>query len=50
MVAVELLAIVSAGDWTAVMVALTVGDVAVPSVADAILTTDPASMSAWVIV
>ena len=42
--------IVRALVWTAVTVAVVVGDVVVPFEALAVLVTDPASRSAWVIV
>ena len=40
----------NAGDWTAVTVAVSVGEVVVPFVAEAMLVTEPESRSAWVIV
>src|SRR5450830_691769 len=49
-VGVAVLTIVSAGDWTAVTVSVSVGEVTVPFVAEATFVREPASSSAWVIV
>ena len=50
MVGVAVLTIERAGLWTAVTVSVSVGEVTTPLVAEAMLVTEPASMSAWVMV
>ena len=46
---VVFLAMVSAGVWEAGSVWLVDGEVVAPDLADAVLTTEPASRSAWVV-
>ena len=50
LVGVAVFTIVSAGVCTAFTVSVSVGDVTVPLLTEAMLVTDPASRSAWVIV